>query len=155
MPNQLFSRAGPLARALDQRSAMELERDCLAVSLALPINSDRLCQPPSRAACDAAEQSNASVFGFLLQEVDLQAISRPTDERLAAAVAPLRIKLDMLIDMTARLSYREVALPPVCEVESGRGASLELRAALGRQSGPEYRLIFTRPSVRRLCCSPK
>ena len=99
---------------------MELEGDYLAVSLALPMYSDRLCQPPSRAACDAAEQSNASVLGFLLQEVDLQAISRPTDERLAAALAPLRIKLDMLIDMTARLSYRDVALPPVCEVELGR-----------------------------------
>jgi hypothetical protein len=98
---------------------MKLEGDCLAVSLALPMYTDRLCQPPSRAACDAAEQSNASVLGFLLQEVDLQAISRPTDERLAAALAPLRIKLDMLIDMTARLSYRDVALPPVCEVELG------------------------------------
>jgi hypothetical protein len=42
------------------------------------------------------------------------------DERLAAAVAPLRLKLDMLIEMIARVCYRGVALPRSCEVELGR-----------------------------------
>ncbi len=84
------------------------------------LSSDRLGQPPSRQACEATEQSNTSVLGFLLQEVDLEALPRAADERLAAALAPLRIKLDMLIDMTARLSYRDIVLPPVCEVELGR-----------------------------------
>jgi hypothetical protein len=87
--------------------------------LTIPICSDSLCHPPSQATRDAVDLSNASVLGFLLQEVDLDAMPRPADERLAEALAPLRIKLDMLIDMIGRLSYRDVELPPLCEVVLG------------------------------------
>jgi hypothetical protein len=87
--------------------------------LTIPICSDGLCHPPSQATCEALDRSNASVLGFLLQEVDLDAMPRPADERLAEALTPLRIKLNMLIDMVGRLYYRDVALPPVCEVVLG------------------------------------
>lgn len=111
--------AVPGVRVSYQPSATDPERDCFVGLLALPMSSDPLYQAPSREVCEAAEQSNTSVLGFLLREVDLEAMPRSADERLAAALAPIRIKLDMLIDMTARFSYREVALPPLCEVELG------------------------------------
>jgi hypothetical protein len=91
--------------------------DGFVSSLLLPLSSERLLDPPSRETREVVERSNAGVLGFLLQEVDLEAMPRPADERLAGALAPLRIKLDMLIDMLARLSYRDVALPPVSDVE--------------------------------------
>jgi hypothetical protein len=95
------------------------EEDGFVGRLMLPNCSERLATTPSRQMRDAVERSNASVLGFLLQEVDLDALPRASDERLAAALAPLRIKLDMLIDMVTRLSYRNVPLPPVGAVELG------------------------------------
>jgi len=85
--------------------------------LALPLAVDNLRRPPSRETREAVERSNASVLGFLLQGVDLAAMPRPADERLVEALAPIRIKLDTLIDMVGRLSYRDIKLPPVCEIE--------------------------------------
>ena len=41
---------------------------------------------------------------------------RTADDRLATALAPLRTRLDMLIEMVARLTYRDIALPPVVPV---------------------------------------
>ena len=41
---------------------------------------------------------------------------RTADDRLAMALAPLRTRLDMLIEMVARLTYRDIALPPVVPV---------------------------------------
>jgi hypothetical protein len=111
--------AAPVIRAVNEPLAVGSEDDCFVAVLTLPLSSNRLSQPPSREACDAAEQSNASFLGFLLQEVDVEAMPRPADERLATALAPLQVKLDMLIDMTARLSYRDVELPPICEIELG------------------------------------
>jgi len=104
----------------DQRPSAVMpppDRAGFVSSLTLPVCGDRLYNPPSREMREAVERSNAGVLGFLLQEVDLEAMPRPTDERLAAALAPLRIKLDMLIDMVARHAYRDVALPPLCAVE--------------------------------------
>lgn len=87
--------------------------------LVLPVGWSRLGHPPSRELRDAAERSNAAIVGFLLQGVDLEAMPRPSDERLAEALAPLRMKLDMIIGMLGRLSYRGVELPPLCEIEFG------------------------------------
>ena len=92
-----------------------------ASRLALPVFGNRLCEPPSLDMRRAVDLANASVLDFLLHEADLEAMARPTDERLVAALAPLRTKLDMLIDMVARLSYRAMALPPVCDVELSPG----------------------------------
>jgi hypothetical protein len=104
-------RAGEVAIAPEQAGFL--------CRLTLPVASDRLSHPPSREMRDAIERSNASVLGFLLQEVELEAMPRSPDERLATALAPLRIKLDILTDMVARISYRDLALPPVSSVELG------------------------------------
>ena len=95
--------------------------ELFASRLALPVFGNRLCGPPSLDMRRAVDLTNASVLDFLLHEADLEAMARPTDERLVAALAPLRTKLDMLIDMVARLSYRAMALPPVCDVELSPG----------------------------------
>ena len=87
--------------------------------LTLPLAVDTLRHLPSRETREAVERSNAKVLGFLLQGVDLAAMPRPADERLVEALAPLRIKLDTLIDMVGRLSYRDIKLPPACEIELG------------------------------------
>lgn len=65
---------------------------------------------------EAVAQSNASVLAFLWQEVELAAMPRTADDRLATALAPLLTRLDMLIEMVARLSYQPIALPPTVSV---------------------------------------
>ena len=87
--------------------------------LALPVSSSRLSHAPSRETSEAVARANASVLAFLLHEVDVDAMPRPADETLAAALAPLRSKLDLLTDLVARLCYREIALPPVSQLELG------------------------------------
>jgi hypothetical protein len=96
-----------------------LRREPFASRLVLPLHSERLDAPPSVEARQAVERSNAGVLGFLLQGVDLDALPRPADERLVEALAPLRMKLDTIIDMLTRLCYRDVELPPLCELELG------------------------------------
>lgn len=99
-----------------------IQDEAFSRRLVLPVSCTRLGHPPSPEFCASAERANAGVFGFLLQGVDLEAMPRPADERLAEALAPLRIKLDMIIDLLAGLSYRDVELPPPCavELEAGR-----------------------------------
>ena len=97
--------------------ALSRERTGFSSRLVLPLSCENLRDPPSREARDAVERSNATVLGFLLQGVDLDAMPRPADERLVEALAPLRIKLDTIIDLVGRLSYRDVELPPVCQIE--------------------------------------
>jgi len=83
----------------------------------LPVSCERLDATPSGEQLEAVDQSNAGVVFFLLQGVDLEAMSRPADERLTEALAPLRTKLDMIIEMLGRLSYRDTELPPLSEIE--------------------------------------
>ena len=59
------------------------------------------------------------MLGFLLHSVEAEAAPRPADERLTEALVPLRIKLDIAIEMLGRLAYRDVTLPPVCSTELG------------------------------------
>jgi hypothetical protein len=87
--------------------------------LALPLFGNRLYSAPTLDLQRAVDLANAGMLDFLLHQADLEAMARPADERLAAALAPLRTKLDMLIDMVGRMSYRGVTLPPVCEIELG------------------------------------
>jgi len=83
--------------------------DMFSSRLVLPVSLERLACPPSREVRDAVERSNANVLAFLLLEVDLEAMPRSADERLVEALAPLRTKLDMIIDMLGRLSPRRRA----------------------------------------------
>ena len=83
----------------------------------IPIAWDVLDHPPSPQCRELAEQANADLLAFLLREVDIDAGPRPADEQLAEALAPLRMKLDMIIELLAKLSYRDLELPPRREIE--------------------------------------
>jgi hypothetical protein len=87
--------------------------------LALPVSWEALDHEPSPEDCGKAAWSNAGILGFLLHGVEIDAAQRPADERLAEALAPLRIKLDIVIEMLGRLTYRDVALPAVRDIELG------------------------------------
>jgi hypothetical protein len=87
--------------------------------LALPVSWDMLDRAPSDDERDAAASANATLFNFLLHGIELDAAHRPADERLAEALAPLRTKLDIVIEMLGRLSYRGITVPPMRDVELG------------------------------------
>lgn len=89
----------------------------LSLRFELPLAWALLDHPPAPQHREQAEQANAGVLAFLLQGVDLEAGPRPADEELAEALAPLRIKLDMVLDLLARHAYRDIDLPPQGEVE--------------------------------------
>jgi hypothetical protein len=129
-----------------------VHREPFASRLVLPLRSDRLDGPPSLEIRQAVERSNSGVLDFLLQGVDLEALPRPTDERLAEALSPLRIKLDMIIDMVARLSYRDIELPALCELEMGP-SQIAWRSPRQLQCGDWFRIelyfdpLFREPVV--------
>ena len=95
------------------------DRPIFLSRLALPVSWETLARAPSPDDCDRAATANAGVVGFLLRGANLEAIPRPSDDGMAEALAPLRIKLDMVIDMLGRLTYRDVVLPPVRDIELG------------------------------------
>ena len=95
------------------------DRSIYLSRLALPVSWEALDGAPSPEDCGKAAWSNAGVLGFLLHGVEIEAAQRPADERLAEALAPLRIKFDIVIEMLGRLAYRDLALPPVCNIELG------------------------------------
>ena len=95
------------------------DRSIYLSRLALPLSWEPLDHAPSPEDCGKAAWSNAGVLGFLLHGIEIEAAQRPADERLAEALAPLRIKLDTVIEMLGRLTYRDVVLPPVCDIELG------------------------------------
>ena len=123
-----------------------------ANQLVIPFRCDPLSDLPSREAWEAVERTNASVLGFLLQGVDLDAMPRPADERLAEALAPVRIKLDMITNMISRFLYRDVALPASRNVELGPNR-IAWRYPLAVQCGACFRIelyfdaIFREPLV--------
>ena len=83
----------------------------------IPASWEPLDRPPTQAALDALEHANAGVLGFFLQRVDLATAPRPGDEGLTEALAPLRAKLDLIIEMLSGLSYRQVVLPDPQDIE--------------------------------------
>jgi len=95
------------------------DRSLYLSRLALPVSWEPLDGAPTPEDCGKAAWSNAGVLGFLLHGIEIDAAQRPADERLAEALAPLRIKLDIVIEMLGRLAYRDVALPPVLTIELG------------------------------------
>jgi hypothetical protein len=95
------------------------DRPIYLSKLALPVSWETLDSAPSQEECGKAAWSNAGVFGFLLHSIEIEAAQRPADERLAEAMAPLRLKLDIVIEMLGRLAYRDVELPPVANIELG------------------------------------
>lgn len=93
------------------------DRPNFACRLALPLAWEPLDRAPTAATREAAQWSNAGIVRFLLHEIDVQAASRPAEERLVEALAPLHTKLDMIIEVLGRLAYRELALPPPRDIE--------------------------------------
>lgn len=85
----------------------------------IPVSWDRLDRAPTPEARKAVGWSNDAVLHFLLHGIDVDAALRPSDEKLSEALAPLHAKLDIVIEMLGRLSYRDVQLPPRREVEFG------------------------------------
>jgi hypothetical protein len=95
------------------------DRPLFLSRLTLPVSWEALDRAPSLEDCERATWANTAVLGFLLHGADLDAAQRPCDERLAEALAPLRIKLDIVIEMLGRLTYRDVEPPPVRDIELG------------------------------------
>jgi hypothetical protein len=95
------------------------DRPIFLSRLALPVSWEALDHAPSLEDCAGAAAGNAGVISFLLHGVDLDAAPHPSDESLLEALAPLRIKLDIVIEMLGRLTYRGFALPPAREMELG------------------------------------
>jgi hypothetical protein len=95
------------------------DRPIFLSRLALPVSWEKLSRAPSAEDCERAGWANANTLGFLLHSIDLDAAQRPSDEHLLEALAPLRIKLDIVIEMLGRLTYRDVVLPPVRDIDLG------------------------------------
>lgn len=93
------------------------DRPSFACRVALPMAWEPLDRNPTHAVREAARWSNAGIVRFLLHEIDVNAASRPAEERLAEALAPIHTKLDMIVEVLGRLAYRELALPPPRDLE--------------------------------------
>jgi len=94
-----------------------VDRPAFSSRVTLPVSWDRLDQAPSPEARKAIAWSNDSIIGFLLHSIEADASSRPADENLTEALAPLRARLDIIVEMLGRLSYRDTPLPPSREIE--------------------------------------
>ncbi|MGH6981351.1 MAG: hypothetical protein ACREFC_09110 [Stellaceae bacterium] len=112
---------GPVEAALSlkpHRSAASADRPTFSLALTLPVEWESLAGPPTDALLYRLERSNGGILRTLLKIADL-GVSPPDDETLADAIEPLRVKLDMVLEMVARLSYRDLALPDPRSIELG------------------------------------
>ena len=129
------------------------DRPIFLSRLALPVSWEPLAQAPSPEDCDRAVWRMPASSGFCCTASSLDAAQRPSDERLTEALAPLRIKLDIVIEMLGRLTYRDVALPPMRDIELGmtpHGVALAA-SRCGPASGCGSSSISTRNSSSRSC----
>jgi hypothetical protein len=100
------------------RSAVETDRPTFSLTLTAPIAWEALAKAPNDDVLDRLERSNGAVLSTLLKGVDLGAAAID-DETLIEALEPLRVKLDMLVEMVARLFYRDHIMPPPRQIELG------------------------------------
>lgn len=98
---------------------MPQNSDSFVSHLELSLAWEQLGAPPAQPLRDAAAEASARILAVLLHGIELDARPRPTDEQLLEALVPIRARLDIVIEMLARLSYRDVALPPRQSVEIG------------------------------------
>jgi hypothetical protein len=89
-----------------------LDRANPASRLVLPLAWAEIEGAPTSEMRAAAEWSNAGIVRFLLHEIEAGAAVRPAEERLAEALAPVHARLEMIVEMLGRLSYRDLAVPP-------------------------------------------
>jgi len=98
------------------RPVVATDLPTFSLAMAVPIAWEMLAAPPVEALLDRLERDNAVVVGMLLKSADLGAA--PVDDPvLSDALEPLRVKLDMIVEMLARLSYRDRVLPAPCAIE--------------------------------------
>ncbi len=100
------------------RGTATADRPTFSLPLKLPVEWEPLAGPPTEALLDRLERTNTGVLATLLKCADLGA-PPAEDEMLAEALEPLRVKIDMIIEMLARMSYRELVLPDPRAIELG------------------------------------
>lgn len=101
-----------------RRISAAADRPTFSLALTVPFETEGLDGPPSEDKLDQLERANGGVVATLLKSSDLGA-PQVEDEALAEALEPLRLKLDMIVEMLARLSYRELAIAEPRPVEIG------------------------------------
>ncbi|HXE16634.1 MAG TPA: hypothetical protein VN632_05365 [Stellaceae bacterium] len=111
---------GPIqtAAALRPHRPAPADRPTFSLALTLPVEWEPLAGPPTDALLDRMERSNGGILRTLLKTADLGA-PPVEDEVLADALLPLRVKLDMVVEMLARLSYRDLTVPDPRPIELG------------------------------------
>lgn len=110
---------GSAARvASNRRFSAAADRPTFLLALTVPFDSQGLDGPPSEDKLDQLERANSGVLATLLRSADLGA-PPVEDEALSEALEPLRVKLDMVVEMLARLSYRDLVLPEARSIEIG------------------------------------
>lgn len=94
------------------------DRPTFSLTLTLPTERELVAGPPADEMLDRLERSNGTVVATLLKCADL---GKPPveDEALTDALEPLRVKIDMMLEMVARLSYRATTLPDPHPIELG------------------------------------
>ncbi|HEY7992383.1 MAG TPA: hypothetical protein VID77_13420 [Stellaceae bacterium] len=118
---KLMGSEGPTHAATGLRSprpAASADRPTFSLALTLPVEWEALAGPPTDALLDRLERSNSGILRTLLKTADL-GTPAVEDEALADALDPLRFKLDMVVEMLARLSYRDLAIPDPRPIELG------------------------------------
>jgi hypothetical protein len=99
-------------------AASTADRPTFSLALTLPIEWEPISEPPSAEFLGRLERSNRGVLATLLKCADL-GTPAIEDEVLADALEPLRVKIDMIVEMLARMSYRGQALPESWPIELG------------------------------------
>jgi hypothetical protein len=100
------------------RPAIAADRPTFSLALTVPIEWEPLSGPPTADMLARLERSNGGVLTTLLKCADL-GTPLIEDDALADALQPLRVKIDMIVDMLARISYRGLALPDPRPIELG------------------------------------
>jgi hypothetical protein len=101
-----------------RRAASAADRPTFSLALTLPIEWEPIPGPPNGDLLERLERSNGGVLATLLKCADL-GTPPVEDEVLADALEPLRVKIDMIVEMLARMSYRDQALPESWPIELG------------------------------------
>jgi hypothetical protein len=100
------------------RSASAADRPTFSLALTLPVEWETVADAPGAELLERLERANGTVLGTLLKGVDL-GTPPIADDALAEALEPLRVKLDMIAEMVARLLYRDQPLPAPRAIELG------------------------------------
>lgn len=99
-------------------AASAADRPTFSLALTVPVEWEPISGSPAIEMLNRLERANGAVLATLLRCADLGA-PPVEDEILVGALEPLRVKLDMVMEMVARMSYRDLALPAPRAIELG------------------------------------